>query len=117
MGFKLPKLTSDIDCGPIGYPGLVVRCWLNVTYQDYQPPEQPEPWETIWYHGLGRIVESVTFPEAFTDSGDVYTVTLPDGHAVYDLMMSEGFDQQIILWAMDQYNTQRQERLQVAAKN
>lgn len=117
MGFKLPKLTTEIDCGPIGYPGLVVECWLNVTFEDYEPPERPEPWESTWYHGLGRIVEGVTFPADYTDTGKPLTVTLDDAKAVYDLMQTEGFDQQIITWALDQYGKQRQERLQVAAKN
>jgi len=117
MGFQLPRLTTDIDCGPIGYPGLVVTCWLNVTYEEYAPPEKPEPWETLWYHGLGRILEQVTFPASFTDNGESMTVTLPDAKAVYDLMQTEGFDQQIITWVMEQYGRQRQERLQVAAKN
>lgn len=117
MGFQLPKLTTDIDCGPIGYPGLVLTCWLNVTFEDYEPPESPEPWDTMWYHGLGRIIECVTFPVEYTDDGEPLVMAMPDGRAVYDLMQSPGFDQQIITWALDQYGQHRQARLAVEVKN
>ena len=26
---KLPRLTWEVDCGPIGYPGLGLVFWLN----------------------------------------------------------------------------------------
>jgi hypothetical protein len=117
MGFQLPRLTTEIDCGPIGYPGLVVTCWLNVTYEDYKPPEKAKEWETQWFYGLGRILEAVTFPATMTDSGEPLIVTLSDARAVYDLAQTEGFDQQIINWALEQYRLQRQARLEAEAKN
>ena len=117
MAFTLPKLTTEIDCGPIGYPGLVVECWLNVTYEEWEPPEKPEPWETTWYYGLGRILEAVTFPAEMVEGDKPFMVVLPDARAVYGLMQTEGFDQQIITWALDQYGKQRQARLQAEAKN
>jgi len=116
MGFILPKLTTDVDCTPIGYEGLVVTCWLNLTYED-DPALGSEPWETLFYYGLGRIVECVTFPAEYTDTGEALTIATPDARAVYNLMQSEGFDQQIILWAVNQYHEQRQERMQAEAKN
>ena len=117
MAFKLPKLTTEIDCGAIGYPGLAVECWLNVTYEEWQAPEAPKAWDTVYYYSLGRILEQVTFPAEFIDNDEPLTVELPDAHAVYDLMQSDGFDQSIIVWAVDQYTTQRQQRLEVEVKN
>ena len=117
MAFKLPKLETDVDCEPIGYPGLVVTFWLNVTPQDYEPPEDGEPWETAFYHALGRIVERVTFPASMTDTDEPEVWDIPDGQALYALLTHEAFDQTIILWAQSQYQEQRAARLEASAKN
>jgi hypothetical protein len=117
MAFKLPRLTTDIDCEPIGYPGLVVTCWLNVTTEDWEPPENAEPWETIFYHGLARVFERFTFPAELTDSGEAETYEIDDAKALHDLMDMEGFDQAIVIWAQSVYQTQRAARLDAELKN
>lgn len=117
MAFKLPKLTTDIDCGPIGYPGLVVRCWLNVTYDDWEPPEKPEKWDTLYYYGLGRLLETVLIPGEYTESGEAETVELPGGKAVYDLEHTRGFDAVILTWAVEQLGRERQARYRAELKN
>ena len=117
MGFKLPKLTTVIDCGPLGYPGLSFECWLNPVYEDYEPPEEGQPWETPWYHGLGRVFLSVSVPAELSDSGEAYSIDLPDGKAVYDLEFAPGFDRACINYALERLNQERQARLQDALKN
>lgn len=117
MAFKLPRLTTDVDCEPIGYPGLLVTFWMNVSVEEWEAPEKGEPWETLFYHGLGRMIERVTFPEGMTDSGEAEVVEIPDARALYDLMNAAGFDQTIIIWSQSQYQDQRQARLQAEVKN
>ena len=117
MGFKLPRLTTDIDCGPIGYPGLKVRYWLNPTYEDYEPPADAEPWESVWFYGLGRSIEAVTIPASMTDDGKGRTITIGNGKALHGLWTTPGFDQQIINWSFNQLGKQRQERREAEAKN
>jgi len=117
MAFQLPKLTTVIDCGPIGYPGLEVKFWLNLTYQEYEPPPDAMPWESTYFHALARMVEWVTFPAEMTDGDEPEVYEIGDALALWELWNTEGFDQQIILWAVTQYQSQRQERLRVEAKN
>ena len=117
MAFKLPKLTTDVDCEPIGYPGLLVTFWMNVTAQEWEPPEDGQPWETVFYHSLGRVVERVTFPAEMTDDGEPEVWDIPDGKALYELLNAPGFDQTIIIWAQSQYQDQRAARLEASAKN
>ena len=117
MAFKLPKLTTDVDCAPIGYPGLKVTFWLNVTFEEWKPPEDAQPWETVFYRGLARAIERVTFPSGMTDSGEAEVWEISDAKALYDLMNAEGFDQTIIIWSQSQYQDQRAARLEAEAKN
>lgn len=134
MAFKLPVLTDDLDCGPIEYPGLVVTLRLNPGYDDHeyawesagnekqQADERQrilraEPWLSEFYHTLARMVEDVAFPAGMTDSGEAEVVIIADGRALYDLMFTPGFDQNIIIWATGQYTERNQERLKAAAKN
>jgi len=117
MAFKLPRLTTDIDCEPIGYPGLVVTCWLNVTAEEWEPPEKAEPWETQFYHALARVFERFTFPPEMTDGDEAEVYEIPDAKAFYDLMNAPGFDQAIVLWVQSVYQDQRQARLEAEQKN
>jgi len=117
MAFQLPKLTTDVDCEPIGYPGLLVTFWLNITPQPWEEPPHPEEWERPFYFGVARMIERVTFPPSCTDSGQAEVVEIPDAKAIYDLFNAPGFDQQIIIWAQSQYQDQRQARLQASVKN
>ena len=117
MAFKLPRLTTDVDCEPIGYPGLTVTFWMNVTAEDWEPPKDSKPWETMFYHGLGRIIERVTFPAEMVDGDEPEVWEIPDGKALYDLIKADGFDQAIVIWSQSQYQDQRQARLEASAKN
>ena len=117
MRFKLPKLTTDVDCEPIGYPGLTVTFWLNPTGETYEPPQDGEPWESAYWYGLGRTIERVTVPAEMTESGEEQVIEIPDGKALYELVDAPGFDYQIIIWSLNQYQEQRQARLQAELKN
>ena len=117
MAFKLPKLTTDVDCEPIGYPGLVVRFWLNVTAEEWEAPEDAEPWETLFFHGLGRMIERIVFPPDMTDHNEEEVWDIPTAKSLYDLMNWDGFDQAIIIWSQSQYQDQRAARLEAERKN
>jgi hypothetical protein len=117
MGFKLPRLTTDIDCGPIGYPGLTVTFWLNPTAEQYEAPEDGEPWEAVHWWAQARIIERITVPGEYTEDGAGLVLEIGDGQALYDLMETPGFDWQILVWAREQYGRVRQERLQAEIKN
>lgn len=140
MAFKLPKLTWDLDCGPLGYPGLVVTFLLNPELGEYKPPEQPwadlrsrgdagpvregikvqreaPPWEGEFYWSLARIIEAVRVPAEYTTGGREETIPIDSAQAVYELERAPGFDPQVLHWALRQYSAQRQERLRVERKN
>ena len=65
MAFKLPKLLTEIDCGPIGYPGLVVTCWLNPTFEE----EPHYPWEDIEDKEGEEIREPLIQPKPVEEFG------------------------------------------------
>jgi hypothetical protein len=119
---KLPQLTTDIDCEPLGYPKLLVTFWLN-TDVDEEPPEpakdapKPPIWEMPYYRTLGRILLRVTVPKEFSDSGAKEVLEVGNGKALYDLEHMAGFDPQIIQWSLEEYRKQRQERLRAELKN
>lgn len=119
MRFNLPKLTTDIDCEPIGYPGLTVQFWLNPTSpaERYSPPDNAEKWESAYWVGLARAIESITIPPSMTDSGKPLVIPIDSGKTLYNLMDEEGFDWHIVLWAVDRYTDERQERLKTEIKN
>jgi len=117
MAFKLPRLTTDVDCEPIGYAGLVVTFWLNVTAEEWEPPEDAKEWESTFYHALGRVIERVTFPADLVDGDEPEVWEIPDGKALFGLMDADGFDQAIIIWSQSQYQDQRAARLEAEAKN
>lgn len=134
--FRLPELTTEVDCEPIGYPGLVVTFVLNLGYEAHAWPWEADeeadhearalarreilaerPWESEFYYGLGRMLKQVTFPGQMTESGAAEVVALPDGQAVYELMHMPGFEQNIIVWASARYNVEKQERLKAELGN
>ena len=108
---------TDVDCEPIGYAGLVVTFWLNVTAEEWEPPEDAKEWESTFYHALGRVIERVTFPADLVDGDEPEVWEIPDGKALFGLMDADGFDQAIIIWSQSQYQDQRAARLEAEAKN
>ena len=94
MGFKLPVLETDADCGPMGYEGLVFTFWLNATNPEEDwvapdkrdpPVEEPEPWDKLWYHNFASALVRVTIPPDLSDTGEEEVIEIPDSQAVYDL--------------------------------
>ena len=119
MALQLPRLKTSIDCAPLEYPGLVVEFWLNVTQpeREWEPPDEPEPWDTLWYHGLARMLERVIIPPAFTTDDNEIIIELPDAEAVWHLERMPGFDPVILPWAIREFQTVRAERLEGERKN
>lgn len=120
MPIKLPRLTWDLDCEPLGYPGIVFTFWLNPPI-DIIPEEKPkgkEPWhEDAFHRNLAIVLDSVTIPAEYTGGDDALVVEMADAKALWDLQHEEGFDPQLVLWASRCYQDQRLERLRTAAKN
>ena len=116
MAIKLPKLTTDVDCEPLGYPGMVVTFWLNPSVDDYEPPEEGgEPWDTPFYHSIGRVMLSVFIPKG--EDAPAQTLKLGTAKALYDLERDPGGDSQLIMWVIQQYSNARDERLQAELGN
>lgn len=130
MAFKLPVLTTEVDCAAIDYPGLTVTFRLNPPTVKYEPPwagvedqkkrremQAAEPWASEYYFALARQIERVTVPGALTDSGAPEVVEIRDGRDLWDLEHRPDFDMQILLWAARQYARLRNERLAAEVKN
>lgn len=112
MGFKLPRLTRDVDCEPLGYPGLVLVLWLNTDSQDWQPPQDAQPWDRYGWWQVSRIVERVIVPGDYSEDGEEQVIELPDQKAVYDLSNADGFDPAILTWAIEAWRKHRTDWLQ-----
>lgn len=119
MGFKLPMLETDVDCEPLGYAGLVFTFWLNATNpaEEWEAPDDPQEWDRLWYVSYARALLHITIPAKFSDSGEEEILEIPDARAVWDLEHAPGFDRHILIWALNQVAEQRQQRLEIAAKN
>ena len=133
MGFRLPRLTTDVDCEPLGYPGLVFTFWLNpmpadqkawrdewIAPADRDPPvaaEDLEPWDLPWLMTVAHVFDRITVPAEYTDSGEEEIIEIPDAKAVYDVFEMPDFEPKILNWALESLRVERNERFQVAAKN
>jgi hypothetical protein len=117
MTLNLPKLTTAFDCAPIDYPGLVVTFWLNPTNANYEAPENGKPWESTYWMGLARLIETISIPAEFTTDGKPLLLEISDGKAAYDLAEMDGFDFQIVQWATNRFQEQRRARLEAELKN
>ena len=131
MGFKLPELRTDVDCEPLGYSKLVFRFFLNATNPEeddewISPDERDPPVENLedldpgdrdYYEAMGRALECVIIPGKFSTSGKEEVIEIPDARAYYDLERMPGFEPAVLVWAINTFHEERQERLQVAAKN
>lgn len=129
LAFNLPRLTTEVDCAPIGYPGLEVHFWLNVTYDadrvtdedwekaEKQPiKERPFP-ERDYYYSLGRIIDHVLIPGKYLESEEPAVIQVGSGQALLDLMTTPGFEQAVVNWAVGQYYTLKEQRLRAESKN
>lgn len=127
--FRLPRLTAAVDCSPLGYPGLEVHFWLNVTVDADRIPDEDwaaetgkpigerPTWERDYYYSFSRIIERIVFPASYVDGDDPVEIPIPDGKALFDLMGAGGFDQAIVNWAATHYYALKQERLEAERKN
>ena len=118
MAIKLPRLTWDLDCEPLGYPGLVFTFWLNppIDLVSDEEPKGKEPWATAFHRNMALVLDRVAIPAEYAD-GNELVVEISGAKALWDLQHEEGFDPQLVLWAAARYQDQRVERLRVAVKN
>ena len=114
---RLPELTWELDCGPLGYPGLVVEMILNPSGDEREPLDDGAPWDNEFYWIWGHIFKAVHLPADYSESGEPVSIVLMNGEDLYDLEHMVGFDPQVLTWAMRQYTQKRQERLQAEVKN
>lgn len=135
--FRLPRLTAAVDCGPIGYPGLEIHFWLNVTYDPDRVPDEdwlkeakrtaeeagkkeiPERpiWDRDYFYSFGRIIDRVVVPGEYTADGQDLDLEIGDGRALHELVSTPGFEQNLVNWAAGQYYNLRAERLRAESKN
>lgn len=115
--FKLPRLTTDIDCESIGYPGLKLVFWLNPTSPEEKHKKGEDPWENPYWWSRARVIDRILIPAKYTTEGEDLSIEIENPKDVYDLMNEPGFDWNIILWATGVYADQRQERLDTELKN
>ena len=119
MPINLPRLTWDLDCEPLGYPGVVFTFWLNpplgLATDDEGGRKRPE-WDTAFHRNMALVLDRVTIPAEYAD-GEELVIEIPDAKALWDLQNEAGFDPQLVLWASGCYQDQRAERLRVSAKN
>ena len=120
MGLRLPRLTREVDCEPLGYPGIVLTLWLNPDDQDWKPPEKPEPWDRFaWWH-MARVIERIVVPAKYVDGSEpddeptVYEIV--DRQTAWELADSGGYSD-ILIWAINAYNQCRNEWLASEVKN
>ena len=120
MPIKLPRLTWDLDCEPLGYPGVVFTFWLNppIGLVSDENPKGKEPWATAFHRNMSLLLDHVTIPAEYADGEDEdLIVVISDAKALWALQHDKGFDSQLVLWASARYQDQRIERLRTAAKN
>ena len=119
MAFKLPRLKTDVDCEPIGYPGLVFTFWLNPTRpkEEYEPPENPQPWQRNYYAAYARVCLRIAIPADLTDSGKDEIIEDVTAKTIYDMEQAVDFEPAILTWAFGVWDRERGERLTAALKN
>lgn len=115
MGFKLPEIVGWVDL-PI-YDGMRMECWLNPVKDDYEPPEDAEPWESTFFRAYGNLFRRLLVPADVTDTGEEEIIELGSARAVWDLTETTGFDQSILPRAMGAWSDQREALLEAALKN
>lgn len=122
---RLPELLTEIDCAPIGYPGLKATCWLNpplapdwVPHDKRTPPEKPEgAWDTEGYHSWARIVRKIEVPSELSTDGHSEVYEIKTAKDVWDFEKRPDGDPQLIYWIMGAYARERSRRLVAEAKN
>ena len=119
MGLMLPRLTRDVDCEPLGYPGIVLTLHLNVdANQAYQPPEDAQPWDRYGYWYLTQIIDRIHVPGSYTEGGEDELLELDNCELAYKLMHDgDGFDANILTWAIEAWRQSKAEWLLAEVKN
>ena len=123
MGFTLPPFEGQIDCAPLGYPGMAFDLLLNPPYAgEYEAPKQkkgqppPPEWTDGYWYGMGRLFLRVHIPEQYRND-DQEVVELGSGKAVYDLAHTKGFDPRVVPWVFGEFVNRRTELTEAAVKN
>ena len=115
MGFNLPQYTGWVDV-PF-YAGMEMECWLNPVKDDWEPPENPEPWDNEYWYAYGRLFKRLRVPAGMTGDGEEQVIELGSAKAVYELTDTPGFDQGILPRVMAAWGEQREALLEAAQKN
>ncbi len=120
MGFKLPELLADVDLGPLGYPGIVVTCWVNITApaEEWKPPDKPKEWDRPFFVTYSRISRHIKVPGSYREDGADYEADLSTPQALYEFLEQSGWDQGLFQGALWSYLVaHRQELYESARKN
>lgn len=117
MALALPRLETEIDCAPLGYPGLRVVYWLNVTYHEEPEESGEEPWDKPFYHQMGRQLLRVIVPAEYTDDNQEQVIEVGSAQALWELERMPGLDAHIIIWSASMIARQRSQRMEDALKN
>ena len=125
MGLRLPRLTREVDCEALGYPGIMLTFWLNLDDEEWQPPKVPEgkkanPWDRFAWWRMARAIDKIVVPAKYVEGSEpddeptVYEIV--DRQTAWELADSGGYSD-ILIWAVNAYNQCRNEWLASAVKN
>lgn len=118
MPIRLPRFTWEVDCKPLGYPGIIMVFWLNPPVDDTVDEEvTDQPWTSPFYQVMSRLTDRVIIPGEFMDSGKELIIEVDTARDAYDLDHRPDFDPQILTWTRRQYSAHRQERLKAELGN
>ena len=133
MKWNLPRLTWELDCEPLGCPGVKIVFWLNADIEMKNVPswskvegeekqrealKKAPAWDNWFYYQILHCVDWIVVPAQYLKDAEGETrVTFASAQEVWEFEHAPGFDPQILQWALKQYSAQRQARLQAEAKN
>lgn len=98
MGFTLPELLGDLDLEPIGYPGIVVTCWVNATLDmdSWEPPMLPDKWDKPYYQMMARLFRRIVVPGRYRGDGQDWTKELGTRQAIWELEQEPGWEPRLL---------------------
>ena len=118
MGFKWPRLVHELDCGPIGLPGVVVEMCPNPEPLPGGMTFSGKDWDKATYHGQARFFWRVIIPAQYREDGEAWAYDIDQSaEKLWNLEQEAGFDSRIILWAMSEIARTRYQAISVAEKN